>query len=108
RDEYQLGKADVEHGSAASAASARRVFVLLRVPRGGALAALVFAPGRWLVLVCVARSLFDALDRLAEDPTGAARPLGAEDEEHDHQHDDPMPDAETAHSVAEIPEWSGG
>src|SRR5690606_36307342 len=55
-------------------------------------------PGRRLVFVGVVHALLEALDRLAQVASGAAQALGAEDEEHDHQHDDPMPDAETAHS----------
>src|SRR5690606_5188427 len=47
--------------------------------------------------VVVAQALLEALDRFAEVLARTAQALGAEDQQHDHQHDDPMPDAETAH-----------
>src|SRR5690606_31382461 len=111
RDQDQFGKTDIKHGAAAAAAaSAPRVFVLLRIPLGVGFALLVLEMAGRPVLVRVAHALLEALDGLPQVTTGAAQALGAEDEEHDHQHDDPMPDAESAHSVAEIPSgrgWSG-
>src|SRR5690606_18154660 len=102
RDEHQFGTTDIEHdAAAAAAASAPRVFVLLRVPLGVGFALLVFDAGGRLVLVGVVHALLEALDGLAQVTPRAAQALGAEDEEHDHQHDDPMPDAESAHSVAD-------
>ena len=50
-------------------------------------------------LVVVLHALLEALDRFAQVLAGIAQALGAEDEQHDHQHDDPMPDAQTAHGV---------
>src|SRR5690606_34835033 len=102
RNDDQFGKTEIEHGAAAAAAaSAPRVFVLLRVPLAVGFALLVLEAAGGRVLVGVAHALLEALDGLAQVTPGATQALGAEDEEHDHQHDDPMPDAESAHSVAE-------
>src|SRR5690606_29780546 len=63
-----------------------------------AFARLVAELGGGLV-VLVGHAFLEALDRLAQVATGAAQALGTEDQQHDHQDDDPMPDAEAAHTA---------
>src|SRR6185437_768488 len=47
--------------------------------------------------VFVAHALLEALHGSAEVLADVAKLLGAEDEQHDHEHDQPMPDAEGTH-----------
>src|SRR5690606_11739217 len=103
RDDEEFGKADVEHGRAPrTAASALDVVVVAllvgRVVAG--LARLVAElPGG---LVVVAHALLEFLDRAAQVLGAAGQALGAEDQQHDREHDQPVPDAETAHGLSRM------
>src|SRR5690606_18084022 len=76
RNDDQFGKTEIEHGAAAAAAaSAPRVFVLLRVPLAVGFALLVLEAAGGRVLVGVAHALLEALDGLAQVTPGATQAL---------------------------------
>src|SRR5690606_17799081 len=64
-----------------------------------------FGPGRAGALVTelagrllrLAHPVLEALDRFAQILAGTAQAFGAENQQHHHQHYDPMPDAPSAH-----------
>src|SRR3546814_16683312 len=53
-------------------------------------------------LVVVAHALLEFLDRAAQVLGAAGQALGAEDQQHDREHDQPVPDAETAHGLSSM------
>src|SRR5690606_21635704 len=53
-------------------------------------------------LVVVAHALLEFLDRAAQVLGAAGQALGAEDQQHDREHDQPVPDAETAHGLSRM------
>src|SRR5690606_30131250 len=104
RDDEEFGETDVEHGRAPrGAASALDVVVvaLLVGRRGLALARLAAQLAGGLVVV-VAHALLEFLDRAAKVLGAAGQALGAEDQQHDREHDQPVPDTETAHGVSRM------
>src|SRR5690606_22046870 len=103
RDDEEFAEADVEHGRAPrTAASALDVVVVAllvgRVVAGLARLVAQLAGG----LVVVAHALLEFLDRAAEVLGAAGQALGAEDQQHDREHDQPVPDAETAHGLSRM------
>ncbi len=93
----QFAEADIEHRNRSGSASVTVVLVL-RSARG-VLAARLIAQLR-VRLVFVAHALLEFLDRRTEILGAAGQALGAEHQQDDGQHDQPMPDAETAHKDA--------
>src|SRR5690606_26584016 len=90
------------HGPAPrEAASALDVVVVaLLVRRGFVLARLVAELAGGLVIV--AHALLELLDRAAQVLGAAGQALGAEDQQHDREHDQPVPDAQTAHGLSRM------
>src|SRR3546814_4568902 len=93
----------VEHGRAPRIAASALDLVVVALLVGGAvvgLARLVAElPGG---LVVVAHALLEFLDRAAQVLGAAGQALGAEDQQHDREHDQPVPDAETAHGLSRM------
>ncbi|KAG0776008.1 hypothetical protein G6F22_012885 [Rhizopus arrhizus] len=97
RNHQQFAEADIKHRNRSGSASVTVVLVL----RGarGVLAARLVAQLR-VRLVLVAHALLEFLDRRTEVLGATGQALGAEHQQDDGQHDQPMPDAETAHKDA--------
>src|SRR5690606_27249516 len=102
-DDEEFGKTDVEHGPAPrEAASALDVVVVELLVRRGLVRARLVAELPGGLVVVVAHALLELLDRAAKILGAAGQALGAENEQHDREHDQPVPDAQTAHGLSRM------
>ncbi|CEE83237.1 hypothetical protein XAC2852_860008 [Xanthomonas citri pv. citri] len=96
RNERQFANTYVKHRRRSGSARVAVAFGLRLTRLLGSAGVVAELAGR---LVVVVHAFLEFLDRAAEILGTAGEPLGTEHQQHDHQHDQPVPNAETAHDL---------